>query len=363
MKVKFIDPRLFVARRSDDSPFLSPPDETADGDGDGASGTGDISDSAGVTATAGAVFGRNYFNRPSAPKVESTEEASECALVLAEAAALKMSAVDYMYPEVGVTSAVGVCFGRNYFHRYSAPETEDDDLADERATILAEAAALKKLATDNMHPDVGVTATAPAVSGRNYFSTGGIGYTDGTGGTSDSVDTDGARGGARRGEPSTSQALKRILGASSTWPDESPTPKSMWRPTCSVKRATSPLDKIIAEIYASYDVARMTHPNPRDVTTSPTASDWNGRHVVAGGRGVANANGEAAEAADHGKDVPHKKKLGVFLTSRPVTQSFLGRHGASTVRAAESQELWCVEEGDWTILYLQSAASVDVVAV
>merc|ERR1711957_306302 len=102
--------------------------------------------------------------------MEDMEEAEERALVLAEAAALKKSAVDYMHPEVGVTSTDGVCFGRNYFGRASAAEMEDDEFADERAEILEEAAALKKLAADYMHPEVGVTATDGAAFGRNYFS-------------------------------------------------------------------------------------------------------------------------------------------------------------------------------------------------
>jgi len=124
----------------------------------------------GVTSTDGAAFGRNFFSRPSAPEMEDMEEAEERALVLAEAAALKKSAVDYMHPEVGVTSTDGACFGRNYFGRASAAETEDDEFADERAEILEEASALKKLAMDYMHPEVGVTSTDGAAFGRNFFS-------------------------------------------------------------------------------------------------------------------------------------------------------------------------------------------------
>jgi len=124
----------------------------------------------GVTESAPENFGRNWFDRPSAFEVESWEEAEERARVLAEVAALKKSAVDYMHPEVGVTAADGACFGRNYFNRYSAPETEEDEFADERAEIMEEAAALKKLATDFMHPEVGVTATDATLFGRNYFN-------------------------------------------------------------------------------------------------------------------------------------------------------------------------------------------------
>jgi len=124
----------------------------------------------GVIATDATVFGRNYFNRSSAQEVEDVEHAEECARVLADALALKNSAVDYMHPEVGVTSTDGACFGRNYFDRHSAPDMEEDEFADERAEILLEAAALKKLATDYMHPEVGVTSTDGVCFGRNYFS-------------------------------------------------------------------------------------------------------------------------------------------------------------------------------------------------
>ena len=124
----------------------------------------------GVTSTDGQMFGRNYFERPSAPNVESIDEADERAIVLADAAALKKSAIAYMHPEVGVTSTDGEIFGRNYFHRYSAPETEWVEFADERAEILAEAAALKTSAMAYMHPELGVSVEDSTVFGRNYFS-------------------------------------------------------------------------------------------------------------------------------------------------------------------------------------------------
>merc|ERR1719223_1335410 len=123
-----------------------------------------------VKSTDATLFGRNYFNRASAPETEDMEEAEERARVLAEAAALKKSAVDYMHPEIGVTSADATLFGRNYFNRASAPETEEDEFADERAEILEEAATLKKLAMDYMHPEVGVTSTDGTCFGRNYFN-------------------------------------------------------------------------------------------------------------------------------------------------------------------------------------------------
>jgi adenosyl cobinamide kinase/adenosyl cobinamide phosphate guanylyltransferase len=123
----------------------------------------------GVVASDGAAFGRNYFNRPSAPETESVEEANERAQILADAQALKKSAMNYLHPEVGVTVEDSTVFGRNYFSRYSAPETEEDEFADERAEILADALALKKAAMDYLHPEVGVVTSNGAAFGRNYF--------------------------------------------------------------------------------------------------------------------------------------------------------------------------------------------------
>jgi len=123
----------------------------------------------GVKSTDGAAFGRNYFNRPSAPETED-EDADEIAAILADAKALKQSAVDYMCPEVSVTATDGAAFGRNYFNRPSAPETEEDEYADERAEILADALALKKSAVDYLHPEIGVKSTDGAAFGRNYFN-------------------------------------------------------------------------------------------------------------------------------------------------------------------------------------------------
>ncbi len=46
------------------------------------------------------------------------------------------SAVDYMHPEVGVTSTDPARFGRNLFNRLSAFETEEDEFADECAELM-----------------------------------------------------------------------------------------------------------------------------------------------------------------------------------------------------------------------------------
>jgi len=101
--------------------------------------------------------------------VELNEGLAERRRILADARALKDLAGAFLHPEQPVATE-GAAFGRNYFDRPSALETEDDDFADERAEVLAEAAALKKLATDYLHPEAGVVATAAAAFGRNYFN-------------------------------------------------------------------------------------------------------------------------------------------------------------------------------------------------
>lgn len=116
-------------------------------------------------------FGRNYFGRASAPDQESAGEAEERARILAEASALKKLAVDYLHPERPLLIAPTV-FARNYFARASAPEMESNDEALERELILADAAALKSLSVDYMHPEVPIKTTDPNACGRNYFGHG-----------------------------------------------------------------------------------------------------------------------------------------------------------------------------------------------
>merc|ERR1712238_400789 len=114
------------------------------------------------------VYGCNYFNRVSAPEVED-EDIEERAFILAEAIALKKAAVDYAHPEFEVSTSDPSVYGRNYFNRLSAPEFEDEDI-EEKAMILAEAIALKKAAVDYAHPEFEVSASDPSVHGRNYFN-------------------------------------------------------------------------------------------------------------------------------------------------------------------------------------------------
>eukprot|EP01083_Nonionella_stella_P257486 881316_1 len=99
-----------------------------------------------VVTTDATSTARCYFDRASAPEQESVEEAEESAMVLADAAALKKLAIDYMHPEIPVVTTDATSTARCYFDRASAPEQESVEEAEESAMVLADAAALKKLA-------------------------------------------------------------------------------------------------------------------------------------------------------------------------------------------------------------------------
>jgi hypothetical protein len=123
----------------------------------------------GVVTTDPSATARCYFDRASAPEQESLEEAEERRMVLADAAALKKLAIDYMHPELGVVTTDPSATARCYFDRASAPEQESLEEADYRQMVLADAAALKKLAVDYMHPELGVVTTDPSATARCYF--------------------------------------------------------------------------------------------------------------------------------------------------------------------------------------------------
>jgi len=124
----------------------------------------------GVITTDSTTCGRNYFSRPSSVAQENVDDAGERAQILADAVALKKLAVDYAHPELGVITTDPATCGRNYFSRPSSVAQENVNDAGERAQILADAVALKKLAVDYAHPELGVITTDPAACGRNYFS-------------------------------------------------------------------------------------------------------------------------------------------------------------------------------------------------
>jgi hypothetical protein len=123
-----------------------------------------------VVTTDPTACGRNYFVRASAPEQESLEESEERARILEDAKQLKKLAVGYMHPELPVVTTDPFACGRNYFSRYSAPELESPEEAEERARILVEAKQLKQLAVDFMHPEVPVVTMDPFACGRNYFT-------------------------------------------------------------------------------------------------------------------------------------------------------------------------------------------------
>jgi hypothetical protein len=113
--------------------------------------------------------GRNFFSRVSAPEYDDEEDADERDLVLAEAAQLKQVADWYFHPEKTVVTSDPTACARNYYNRASAPDSEDEDDMEERAQVLAEMAELKKVADWYMHPEKPVVCDDPCAFGRNYF--------------------------------------------------------------------------------------------------------------------------------------------------------------------------------------------------
>ncbi|CAB9501119.1 expressed unknown protein [Seminavis robusta] len=115
------------------------------------------------------VFGRNYFSRPSAPEQLSLEEDEERMVVLAEAKALSKLAIDYRHPELPVATTDPAVFGRNYFSRPSAPEQLDLEAEEERIAALTDAKALSKLAVDYRHPELPVQTADASACARCFF--------------------------------------------------------------------------------------------------------------------------------------------------------------------------------------------------
>jgi len=114
-------------------------------------------------------YARCYFGRPSAPEQETFEEAEYRHQVLVDATALRKLAIDYAHPELPVVSNDPTATARCYFDRPSAPEQETFEEAEYRHQVLADAAALKKLAIDYAHPEIGVVTTDPTAMARCYF--------------------------------------------------------------------------------------------------------------------------------------------------------------------------------------------------
>jgi len=115
-------------------------------------------------------FGRNYFTAPSC----TDEDEDERAQILAEAGILKQLSIGYLHPEAKVESTDAALFGRNYFNRPDAPKIISNEEAEERACVLSEVEALKKVATDYAHPEVGVTTSDSTAFARNFFHTAAV---------------------------------------------------------------------------------------------------------------------------------------------------------------------------------------------
>merc|ERR1712157_245829 len=111
------------------------------------------------------LFGRNYFNRFDGSEVVDEEDAEERAQILADAAALKKEAVYYNCPEASV-DVDPTAFGKNFFIADSESEVDEE----ERSRILSEATMLKEIAANYQHPEVKVKTSDTTLFGRNYFN-------------------------------------------------------------------------------------------------------------------------------------------------------------------------------------------------
>jgi hypothetical protein len=109
--------------------------------------------------------GRNFYTRPSAPEYEGQEAHEERDRILMEANNLKKVAEWYLNPEKPVISSVAVT--RNFFSRPSAEEVREIAEEHEKQLILVDAAKLKKLAVDYLHPEKPVESSVNCI--RNYF--------------------------------------------------------------------------------------------------------------------------------------------------------------------------------------------------
>ena len=98
---------------------------------------------------------------------ETWEEAEDRAEILADAAALKATAVQYLQPELPV-AVDALASARCYPFAPELQETFEE--AEERAQILADAAALKATAVQYLKPELPVVTSDPFAKGRNFFS-------------------------------------------------------------------------------------------------------------------------------------------------------------------------------------------------
>jgi len=114
------------------------------------------------------IYGRNYFGRVTATDVLSKEDAGELDGIINDANVMKDS-VGYLCPEVSVENVHPFASGRNYFGNLSSFPTETEEESNERLQILAESVMLKQAAVDYLHPEIILTTTDPTLYGRNFF--------------------------------------------------------------------------------------------------------------------------------------------------------------------------------------------------
>ena len=84
---------------------------------------------------------------------------------------LKNLEVYYVQPESGVKKIDGAAVGRNYSNRPSAPKTDKDESNSERDLKSAEMKSIKKHAYHYMHPEIGLKTTYGEATGCTYTGT------------------------------------------------------------------------------------------------------------------------------------------------------------------------------------------------
>jgi len=92
-------------------------------------------------------------------------------MALEDSSTLKKLAIDFFHPEIGVaiSSPKSTATGRCYFKRPSAPKQKSAEEAEYHHLVLTDADALKRLAVDYLHPEIGVDNTDPTATARCYF--------------------------------------------------------------------------------------------------------------------------------------------------------------------------------------------------
>ena len=94
---------------------------------------------------------RCYYDRASAPMQETEEEMEEHDRVMADAAELRRLARDYLHPELSVVTSDQAACARCYYDRASAPVQDSFEEAEQHHEVLVDALNLKNLAEKVKH--------------------------------------------------------------------------------------------------------------------------------------------------------------------------------------------------------------------